>query len=111
MDRMPALGGSLRSIANAYDEDDISDEEMELSKSKKRKLSIEPEEVEKSEAKAQDSEYDIVVSDEEGNSSGAGSAKNSVVVSQPRVAKGEMWCNMNDESYVLKDLKFENYLF
>ena len=84
MNRLPALG-SLRSIANAYDEDDISDEE-ELEKSaKKRKLSTE--EVEKSEQK-EDSDYDIVVSDEEGNSSGAGSVKNAVVINQPKVTKG-----------------------
>ena len=85
MDRLPALG-SLRSIANAYDEDDISDEE-ELEKSaKKRKLSTE--DVEKSEQK-EDSDYDIVVSDEEGNSSGAGSgAKNAVVMNQTKVTKG-----------------------
>ena len=85
MDRLPALG-SLRSIANAYDEDNISDEE-ELEKSaKKRKLSTE--DIEKSEQK-EDSDYDIVVSDEEGNSSGAGSgAKNAVVFNQTKVTKG-----------------------
>ena len=84
MDRLPALG-SLRSIANAYDEDDISDEE-ELEKSaKKRKLSTE--EAEKSEQK-EGSDYDIVVSDEEGNSSGAGSVKNAVVINPPKVTKG-----------------------
>ena len=87
MDRLPALG-SLRSIANAYDEDDISDEE-ELEKSaKKRKLSTE--EMEKSEQKGEDSDYDIVVSDEEGNSSGAGSVKNAVVINQPKVTKGNI---------------------
>ena len=85
MDRLPALG-SLRSIANAYDEDDISDEEEFAKSAKKRKLSTE--EVEKSEPKGEESDYDIVVSDEEGNSSGAGSAKNAVVINQPRVTPG-----------------------
>ncbi|CAB4018025.1 Hypothetical predicted protein, partial [Paramuricea clavata] len=85
MDRLPALG-SLRSIANAYDEDDISDEEEFAKSAKKRKLSTEEGlEGEKSEPKGEDSDYDIVVSDEEGNSSGAGSAKNAVVINQPRV--------------------------
>ena len=89
MDRLPALG-SLCSIANAYDEEDISDED-ELEKSaKKRKLSTE--EAEKSEQK-EDSDYDIVVSDEEGNSSGAGSVKNAVVINQPKVTKGILHMN------------------
>ncbi len=85
MDRLPALG-SLRSIASAYEEGDISDEEELAKSAKKRKLSTEEEE--KSEAKEENSDYDIVVSDEEGNSSGAGSVKNAVVVNQPRVTTG-----------------------
>lgn len=84
MSRLPALG-SLRSIANAYEEDDISEGE-ELSKSaKKRKLSTNTEESEKRETKGEDSDFEIVVSDEEGNSSGAGSIKNAIAVQQPRL--------------------------
>ena len=87
MDRLPTLG-SLRSIASAYDEDDISDEEELTKSAKKRKLSEEVSE--KVETKGENSDYDIVVSDEEGNSSGAGSAKNAVVIKQPRVTTGTM---------------------
>ena len=83
MDRLPTLG-SLRSIASAYEEDDISDEEELTKSAKKRKLSAE--EIEKVETKEENSDYDIVVSDEEGNSSGAGSAKNAVVMKQPKVS-------------------------
>ena len=85
MDRLPALG-SLRSIASAYEEDDVSDEEELTKSAKKRKLSTE--EDEKIETKDENSDYDIVVSDEEGNSSGTGSVKNAVVIKQPRVATG-----------------------
>ena len=67
MTRLPALG-SLRSIANAYDKDDISEGKGLKNSAKKRNST---KEVGKSEQKDENSDYDIVVTDGKESSSGA----------------------------------------
>ena len=89
MDRLPSLG-SLRSLAN-YGEDEIdSDDEQEVA----RKKAKTEEEIgdENSRSKEDGSDLDIVVSDEENDSSRSGSTESKVVVTQPRVNIGIKNC-------------------
>ena len=87
MERLPNLG-SLRSIAN-YGEDEVDSDDENMTR-KKMKVSVEEE------SKEDASDLDIVLSDEEGDSSRPSSTENKVTVSQPRVNIGNYTSFQNE---------------
>ena len=90
MARLPSLG-SLRSLAN-YGEDEIdSGDEQEVAR-KKAKTEVEEIGDENSRSKEDGSDLDIVLSDEENDSSRSGSTERKVIVTQPRVNIGIKSC-------------------